>query len=116
MVKHKIDDHSGDRHVQPERQRDARDAPVTREVLPERAIEGKDHERHDHDRENRVADQNGEVDRASQTRSRKTRGAMVVVIRQVRSEKKARHDESADLTSAMSSNVTRPDERVPGKQ
>src|SRR5215813_7917592 len=74
-VKHKINDHSRDRHVQPERQRDARDAPVTRKVLPERAIKRNDYEWNDHDRENGMANQNGEIDRTRQTRSLKTRRA-----------------------------------------
>src|SRR5689334_11309340 len=115
-VKHKINDHSRDRHVQPERQRDARDAPVPREVLPQRAIKGKEHERHDHDRKNRVADQDREVDRARQTRSLKTCRAMVVVICEVRDEKENRNHEGAHLTSAMRRYVTRSDKRVTGKQ
>ena len=65
-----------------------RDAPVPHEVLTKRAIEGKDHEGHDHDREDRVRSQYGEVDRTSQTCSLKPCGAVVVVIGEVRSKKK----------------------------
>src|ERR1700750_1597884 len=62
LVKHKINDHAGDRHVEPKRQRDPRDASMSREVLAESAIESNDDEWNDHDREDRVRGQDRKVD------------------------------------------------------
>lgn len=63
LVKHKINDHARNRHVQPEWQRDARDAAVTCEVLAERAVEREHDERNDHHGQDGVAGQDSEVDR-----------------------------------------------------
>src|ERR1043166_2996389 len=62
LVKHKVNDHACDRNVEPERQRDPRDAAVSHEVLAQGAIERHTDERNDHDREDRMGGQDGEVD------------------------------------------------------
>ena len=87
LVKHKINDHSGDAHVQPDRQGDSRDAPVTHKVVTKRAVESKKHERHDHNREDRVARQDREVDRANDARSLETCSSVVEVVCEIRSQK-----------------------------
>src|SRR6185369_2716111 len=75
LVKHKINDHACNRHVQPQRQRDASDASVSHEVIAKRAVERKRHEWNNHDREDGVTGQDGEIDRTSQARALKTRRA-----------------------------------------
>ena len=87
LVKHKINDHSGDAHVQPDRESDSRDTPVTHKVVTKRAVESKKHERNDHDRENRVACEYREVDRANNAGSLETCSAVVEVVREIRRQK-----------------------------
>jgi len=116
VIKHKVNDHAGDRHVEPDWQGNPGDAPVTREIVAKRAIESERYEGNDHDCENRVTRQDHKVERADPTGSLKMRGAVVIVINEIRSEKEQRHHERRDLARAMSDNITRPNESVTGKQ
>lgn len=88
LVEHQVNDHAGDRHVQPDWESDACDAPVPRKFAPQGAIKGEYHERHDHHRQDRVGCQDREVDRARKAGALKTRGAVIVVIREIRREEK----------------------------
>jgi len=85
LVKHKINDHSRDRNIQPDRQSDSRDAPVANKVVTKRPVESKKHKRHYHHSEDGVARQDREVDWTDNARSLETCRAVVVVIREIRS-------------------------------
>lgn len=85
MIEHKVNDHAGDRHVEPDWQCNPRDAPVSREIVAKRAIKSERYKWDDHDGENRVTRQDRKVERAHPTGSLKTRGPVVIVINEVRS-------------------------------
>lgn len=110
MVKHKINDHARNRHVEPKRKCDSRDAAMTREILAQSAIQSNDDEGDDHDRENRVRHEDREIDRAHNAGALKTRGAVMVVIDQIRGEKQCGDNERRDLARAMGGDISRPDE------
>lgn len=63
-----------------------------------------------------MARQDGEVDRAHQSGSLKTRGAVVEVVSEIRREKQDRDYERRDLAGAMSHDVSRADKSVSGEQ
>ena len=106
LVKHKINDHSGDRHIQPHRQSNSRYSPVPREVFTKRPVERKDDERDDHHRQDRVRRKDREIDRTHQARSLKTGGAVVIVISEIRSQEQKRNHEGRDLTSPVSNYIS----------
>ena len=60
--------------------------------------------------------EDGEVERADKTGPLKTRRAVVVVIREIRSKKQERNHEGRDLAGAMSYDISRPDKGVSGEQ
>lgn len=66
------------------------------EPLLQRAREGDEDHRHDGGGQDRVREQNGEVDGADRALPLKLRRAVVVVISQVRDQKQRRSDERAD--------------------
>ena len=74
-------------------------------VPAEGAVESERNERNDNDRKYCMAGQNRKVDWARQTRPLKTRRAVVVVVSEIRSEKKKRDDERTHLTRPVSSNI-----------
>src|SRR5215470_18546599 len=62
LVEHEVDDHAGHRNIQPDRQCPSRNLAVKVESLPQRAGKcHKDH-RHDYNGQNRVRDQDEEID------------------------------------------------------
>src|SRR5215470_5906631 len=65
LVEHEVDDHAGHRNIQPDRQCPSRNLSVKIESLLQRA--GKCHEDHGHDynSQNRVRDQDEEIDWAN---------------------------------------------------
>jgi len=81
MMEHKVNDDAGNRHVEPERQRDSRYFPVTNEIESKGADKCYRDERNNHDSKNCMAGKNREVDGSSQSAALKSRCAMVVVIR-----------------------------------
>lgn len=115
MVKHQVNDDAGDTNVEPKRQRDTRDAPVTREVVTKRAVEREYHQRNNNRREDRVRRQDREVDGPHQSGALKTRRAVIEVIRQVRSQKQDRDAERRDLARTMRRDVSFSDEGVTGE-
>ena len=86
------------------------DATMSREVLPQGAIESKGNERNDHDCKDCVRHQDGEVDRTDEPCALKTCRAVVVVIEEIRGEKEYRNNEGRNLTRAMCDDISRPDE------
>ena len=87
LIKHKINDHARNRHVEPERQSNPCDTSVAREVLSQSAIERKRDKWNNHDCEDRVSCQDREVNGPREAGALKARRAVEVVIRQIRNEK-----------------------------
>ena len=116
MVKHKINDHARNRHVEPERQSNPGNPAVPDEVMAKGAIKSERHERHDDDGENRVAGENREIEWAHPACSLKTRRAVVVVISEIGSEKQDRDDQCGYLASAMCGYIVRLDKSPARKQ
>ena len=89
---------------------------MPRKVVPQCAIKSEYHEWNNHHRQDRVGCQDREIDRARKAGALKTRGAVIVVIREIRSQEKHRDRERRDLARAVCDNVFRPDETVPENQ
>ena len=114
LVKHKINDHSSDRHIQPDRQGDFRNAPVPPKLVPKRTVESKAHERHDYYRQDRVTHEDREIERADKPRSLKTCCAVVIVVCEIRSQEQERYYEGSNLTRAVSCYISSSNKRVSG--
>src|SRR3954466_651335 len=71
MIEHHVDHHAGDGDVEPERERPAGDGAMAREVAAQSASERDKDERHDHDGEHGVREQDPEVKRTHPTLSLK---------------------------------------------
>ena len=89
MVEEKVDDHTGDRHIHPERKGPACDAAMLWDPHEQTVAHGEDGHWHDGDGEDRVRDENREVNRADRPRSGEARDDAVpqVVIENVEDEK-----------------------------
>ena len=109
LIKHKINDHTGNRHIEPERQRNPRDTPVSPEVVAKRTVEGQRDKWNNHNREDRVACKDREVNRSRETGALKTRRAVVVVISEIGCEKQQRNYQCRYLTRTMCGNIVRLD-------
>ena len=89
MVEEKVDDDTGDRNIHPERKGPARHAAMLWDPHEQTVAHGENRQRHDGDGEDRVRDENREVDRADGPRSGEARDDAVpqVVIENVEDEK-----------------------------
>ena len=116
LVKHKINDHTGDAHIQPNRQGNSRDSPVPDKVSAKRAIESQGDERHDHDRQDRVTCENCEVERSDEAGALKTCRAVVKVISEIRRQKQDRNHERGYLARAVSNYISISYESVSSEQ
>jgi len=86
VIEHQVNYHSGDGHIQPERQREARDGFVAEEVPALGAAHGDDHEGNDDCGEEGMCCKNGEVDWARNSLPCETRHAVMCVIDNVRNQ------------------------------
>jgi hypothetical protein len=112
LIKHEIDDDACDRDVQPHRESPASDTHVLGE-LPARGAIQCDPDEWDDDRcQNRVRDQDDEIDGTHQPLPCKTSRAVKIVIGQIRNEKKRRSDERCDQAVAVSSYFAPPDKKI----
>jgi len=89
---------------------------MTGEVETESPIERNCNEGHYNYSKDRVGRQYGEVKRTRQSRALKPRRAMVVMIREVRSQKERGYDQRGNLTSSMSGNFPPPNKRISGEE
>src|SRR5438445_11726559 len=90
MVEKKVDDHTGDRNIHPERKGPACDATMLRHTHAQAVAHGEDGHWHDGDGEDRVRNQNREVDRADRPGAGEVRDDAVP---QVESEDVAEEEE-----------------------
>ena len=64
MVEEEVDEDAGDGNVEPERKSPARNAAVELELRPQGAADGDENKWNNGDRENHVADEDAEINRA----------------------------------------------------
>ena len=112
LIEHQINDHTGYRNIQPQRQRDASDPAMTLEVSSQSAIESNQDKRHDHNSENCMSGENGEIDWARDSLARKARRSVIKVIDEIRDQKQCRHHKCADLAVSVSLYIIPPYEQV----
>src|SRR5678815_2331494 len=86
------------------------------EVETKSSIEGNCDEGHYDNGKDRVAGQDGEVQRTYDSRALKPRCSMIVVISEVRRQKKNRCDQCGNLTSSMSGDLPQTNERISRKE
>ena len=89
-LQHREHDDAGHRHVQPDRERPAGQAPVRGEPARERQIERREHQRQRHHRQQDVRDQDREVDRPDRALAEEPRVAVQRVVGDVRHQEHAR--------------------------
>lgn len=87
MIKHHVNNHAGYGDVQPERQRPPRDAAVPDEVSFRGAIESDQYHWNYDDGEDCMSREDSEIERADQPPTSKPRGAVIVMVGEIRNEK-----------------------------
>lgn len=110
MVKHKVHHHTRHRDVKPKRQSPSGNAAVPRKISPRRPVKSYEYQRHNHDRENCVRGQDGEIKRTNQTLTSKFGGAVIVVISQIGNQEQRRGQYCRDLAGSVRPDATEPDE------
>src|SRR5215216_4496664 len=113
MIKHQVDDYARDRYVEPHWKSPARNSQMARELAAKSAGERHDDEGHDYCRENRVRNQNREVERFDPPCSWKASRPVMVVINQVRNQKENRTANRRDHAGAMSVDALLPYKEKP---
>src|SRR5208337_5203668 len=89
-IQHQVDDHARQRYVEPERKRPAGDGLMPVKLLTQRAGQRHDHHRRNDQSQRGVRNQNGEVERPRPSRAAKMHGTHVIVVVEIRHEKKGR--------------------------
>lgn len=86
MVQHQVDDHTGNGDIEPKRKCPARDPPMSDEIAARRSVDGNQYQGHYNDRQNNMADENGEIKGPDNSLPQETRVAVVVVIGKIGSQ------------------------------
>jgi hypothetical protein len=89
---------------------------MTDEVETKSSIEGNRDEGHYNNGKDRVARQDGEIERPYQPEALKPRRSVVVVISEVRRKKERRYNECGYLTSTMSGYLPPTNKRIAAKE
>jgi len=116
MIKHQINDHAGNRDIQPHWQCPARKRTMTQKIATQRAAQSNDDERHDHHGQNRVRGQDREIDGPRNSLPAKPRSAMMLVINDVGNQKKDRGRQRCQLTTSVRQHSSAANEKVTGRQ
>lgn len=87
MIKHYVDNNTGDRNVKPQRQGPASYPAVPDEIQSYCAIECNQNERHYHNRQDDMTDQDRKIERPHHPLPWKRRVSMVVMIGKIRNQK-----------------------------
>ena len=116
FVEHQVDDHAGDRDIHPDRVSPAGDLAMLLKLAAQSERERNDDQRHDDGSENRVRNQNREINRARPSVAAKTDRADVGVVVEIAAEKQARHDEGRNHRRAVLQNLPAFNEIVPDGQ
>ncbi len=116
LIQHEVDDDAGDADVHPEREGPARNRPVQRVAGPQCARERDQHQRHDDNGQDRMAQQDREIERARPAVSLKQNVSDVGVIVEVRSEERRRGAERGQHYEPVGSHLFAPDKVTPYQQ
>ena len=113
MIEHQVNDDARYGNIEPHGKSPARNSPVARELTAKRAPERYDDEGYYCCRENRVRNQNDEVERSYPSCAWKASRPVMVVINQIRNQKQNRTANRRDHAGAMSINALSPYEEKP---
>src|ERR1019366_3725715 len=111
-IEHQVDDHARHRDVEPEGKRPARDGPMPVKLSTQGARERNDHHRHNDHRQDRVRDQDREVEGPRPTGAAKMHRSDVIVVVEIRNQKKRRGSERGQHHGAVRRPVTARDEHT----
>ncbi len=112
MVEHQVDNHASYRDIEPQRQGKAGNFPVSHKVRFQSSIERDPYQRDYYDRQSRVANEDGEIDRSHQAHSGKPRGSVLIMISEVGREKDRGHHDRCYLARAMGRHASSTNERI----
>jgi hypothetical protein len=116
VIKHQIDDYARDRNIEPKGKRPTRNPSVSDKVQPQGAIECDKYQRHYYDCQDGVRKENCEVNGPYNPLPEETRGAMVKVIGEVRSQENNGCKKRRELAISMGVDAPRFDETVTSDQ
>jgi len=115
-VQHHINDNPRHRNVKPDRQRPARDATVRIEPFAQCATQGNQREWHYRYRQDRMREEDREIDRTNPTPAFEGYRTDLVVVKQIRDQKQDRAAEGDQHAIAMCAAITRLDETKAGEK
>jgi len=115
-VQHAVDDHACYGDVQPDGERPARNPSMAVELSLECAIQRHRCQNRNGSCQSRVSDENRKINCADRSRSRKMLGSGVVMIREIRHQKKDRGTKCNKHAKSMICNQTVTDQDIPGDQ
>ena len=102
MIQHQVNNHAGDRDVEPQRQGPAGDPAMAQEVMALRSPDGYNHKRDDHRRQESVRTENRKVHGPGDSLPCESRHAMMRVVNDVGNQKEDRSAQCRDLAISMS--------------
>ena len=83
LIEHDIDEHTSNRNIEPNRERPARDPLVANEICPDCVRDCNKHQRHNHNCQKGMGQQDREVDHADGALPRKCRRAVEIVVSKI---------------------------------
>ncbi len=105
-IQHEVDNHAGNRDVQPDRQRPAGDAPMLVEAFAQGSYKRDDREGRHECGENRVGDEDGEIHSARSSLSSELYRADIVMIDEIGNEKQRRSGKGSEHHCTVSGFVS----------
>lgn len=116
LIQHEVDDDAGNADVHPERESPARNRLVQGVAGPQGARERDQHQRHDDDGQDRMAHQDGKIQRARPAVSLEVNASDVGVIVEVGSEESRRGTERGEHHQPVRLHPSAPNEVIPCQQ
>lgn len=115
-IEHPVYDDSGHGNIEPDRKTPAGDPPVRIEAFSKGPKERYQSQRHHRRCQNGVGDKNREIDQPDTTLPFEWYGTDLVVVDEIRSQKKNRASESREHARFVCRDVSRPNEKVSADQ
>lgn len=116
MVEQEVDDDAGDGYVEPNGESPAGDATMKFKLLTQGAANGDENHRHNRDSENRVADQQREIDRADIALALESNGAHLEMVNHIGDKEGGAAHESGNHAGPVHVDATASDGQVAGKE
>ena len=116
VIEHQVNEHAGDRDIEPKRQGPARDATVTQELAAFRAAHGDDHKGHDRGSQKSMRAKYREVDWARNSLTCEARHTMMRMIDDIGDQKEHGSTKRGDLASDVRLDVLAPNEEIARRQ